>query len=57
MYFVLFIIIAESLRSKLLKLPYKFIKQLYKFIDKKEIFVFDKLILSLKILGKNKKSV
>jgi hypothetical protein len=57
MYFVLFIIIAESLRSKLSKLPYKFIKQLYKFIDKKEIFVFDKLILSLKILGKNKKSV
>jgi hypothetical protein len=54
MYFVLFIVIAENLKFKLLRLPYKFIKQLYKFIDKNEKFVYDKLILSLKILGENK---
>lgn len=53
-YFALFIVIITSLRPNLTKLPYKPIKLLYKFIDKNEKFVINKLIASLKLLGANK---
>ena len=36
LYFAFFIIIIKSLKSRLVKLPFKFIKTLYQFIGKKE---------------------
>ena len=53
-YFVLFIVIAKILRYKLKRMPYKFIKQLYQFIDKHENLAVNKLIVSLETLGENK---
>jgi ribosome-associated toxin RatA of RatAB toxin-antitoxin module len=56
LYFALFIIIIKSLKSRLIKLPFKFIKTLYQFIEKKEKKVIARLRLSFKVLGIKKKN-
>lgn len=50
-YLALFIIIVKSLKNQLIKLPFKFIKVFYLFIERNEKKVMNRLKLSLIFLG------